>query len=287
MIALLKTMYRRYLRFPALDRALSSLLDYATDCYSAALRYSFPRNYIRRWKLDMLFGLYEKETHSLFKKIIRPGMVAVDIGAHIGYFTRAFSKLTGPRGAVYAFEADPENFALLQKNTRHLKNVRPYQLAVTDQTGTIDFYHYDEKAGCHSILANVPLDFKKRKITVPAVSLDAFLQQSGIPRVDLIKMDIEGGEPSALRGMDGVLRSPHLSLVVEFAPAWIKAAGVEPLQILKQLESYGFTLFAIKETLRPISTESKEGYQSHLPQTPDHYNEFINLFCVKKQAGSL
>lgn len=281
MIAFLKTIYRRYVHWRALDRALSALLDGITASYGTALRFSFPQNYIRRWKLDMLFGLYEKETYSLFKKIVTPGMIICDIGAHIGYFTRAFSKLVGPRGSVYAFEADPENFNLLKKNTTHLKNVQAHHVAITDRSGTIAFYHYDEKAGCHSILPNVPLDFKKRKITVPAVSLDAFVRAHNIPRVDLIKMDIEGGEPAALRGMDRVLRSPHSALVIEFAPAWIRAAGVAPLQFLKNLESFGFRLFAITEALRPIETGSRESYESHIPKTPDHYNEFINLYCVK------
>lgn len=278
----LKNIYKKYISFPWLDLRISHALDTLTNWYSASKRYSFPANYIRRWKLDMLFGQYEEETAVLFKEKIHSGMYIVDIGAHIGYFTRLFSKLAGPRGKVYAFEADPENFALLKKNTSHLKNVVCYQTAITDRSGTIDFYHYDDKAGCHSILPDAPLDYAKRKITVSATTLDALTKENGIGRIDFIKMDIEGGETAALRGMQDTLRKPEVSLVFEFAPEWIRKAGSEPLAMLRHLESKGFKLFAIGNTLAPLSTESEASYLSHLPKTPSHYNEFINIYCVKR-----
>lgn len=277
----LKSIYKKYISFPWLDLRLSHSLDTLTNWYSALQRYSFPANYIRRWKLDMLFGHYEEETSLLFKNKLRSGMQVVDIGAHIGYFTRIFSKLVGPHGKVYAFEADPENFALLKKNTRHLKNVVCYQTAISDRAGTIDFYHYDDKAGCHSILPDAPIEYAKRKITVPAITLDAFVKENGVTRVDFIKMDIEGGETAALRGMQNTLRKPDVSLVFEFAPEWVRKAGNEPLAMLRQLESQGFKLFVIGTSLAPLSTTSDVAYLSHLPQTPSHYNEFINIYCVK------
>lgn len=278
----LRAVYRHHIHTPRLDRVIYSVLDALTNCYSWWRGYSFPNNYIRRWKLDMLWWLYEKETVALFKKIIKPGMVIVDVGAHIGYFTRLFSKLVGETGLVYAFEADPDNFQLLQKNTAPLRNVKLFELAIADRLGTIDFYHYDEKAGCHSILPNVPLDFKKRKITVQADQLDTLLERQGIQHIDLIKMDIEGGESAALRGMMDTLKNRGVSMMItEFAPAWIKAAGGEPLKFLQNIAALGFRLFAIKdETLLPIDT-ANDSYVSLIPKTPTHFNEFINLYCVR------
>jgi len=108
----------------------------------------------------MLHGRYEKNIRVL-QGDREAGSGVIDIGAHIGYFTRLFAKLVEPQGTVYALEADPENCKLLKKNTRHLPNVHVCQAAATDRTGSIDFYHYDDKAGCHSILANVLLDLRK------------------------------------------------------------------------------------------------------------------------------
>lgn len=284
MIFWLRKIYRRFIHWSWLDQKIYNVLDFFTDLYSYFKNYSFPKNYIRKWKLNMLFRSYEKETVVLFKKIIKPGTVIMDIGAHIGYFTRLFSKLTGPKGMVYAFEADPENFQLLKRNTNHLKNVKIYQLAITDQFGAIDFYHYDEKTGCNSILSNAPVAFQKRKITVSASDLDTILKTEGVNRVDLIKMDIEGGESKALVGMQKTIKENQpLAIVLEFAPAWIKAAGSDPNIFLKNLESWEFKIFAIQNNILIQIGSKGIDFKNLLPKTPTHYNEFLNLYCAKKK----
>lgn len=269
-----------------LRKIFRKILDWLTDALSAARGYSFPANYIRRWKLDMLRGLYEPETTSLFKKIVKPGMAVIDIGAHIGYYTRIAADLAGTGGIIYAFEADPENFVLLQKNTSRLKNVRPYQLAITDKTGWVDFYHYDEKSGVGSTLPNVPLNFKKRKISVKAADLDSFFTQLGVSKIDLIKMDIEGGEYAAMQGMKKILsQNQSPALIAEFAPAWVQAAGNTPLKFLNFIESFGFQIFAITKNgllkLSPVKNDAD--YAEFIPKSSDgtNFGEFVNLYCVK------
>lgn len=233
----------------------------------------------------MLRELYERDTVLLFKKIIKPGMVIVDIGAHIGYYTRIFSRLVGKSGLILAFEADPANFELLKKNTARLKNVKIRQSAVTDKTGTIDFYHYEEKSGVGSILSNIPLDFKKVKITVKSRDLDSALAEEKISRVDVIKMDIEGGESLAIKGMRGTLgKNMDLAFIVEFAPAWVKASGHNPDQFLADLGSFGFKIFAITKEGSVELGAGNQSYEKFIPKssgsTPS--GEFINLYCTKK-----
>lgn len=87
----LRTFYRTHVHSSTLDKLIYNTLDGLVNFYSAVRRYHFPANYIRRWKLDLLDDLYEKETMALVKQIVRPGMIVVDIGAHVGYFTRIFS----------------------------------------------------------------------------------------------------------------------------------------------------------------------------------------------------
>jgi FkbM family methyltransferase len=291
MISGLRKIYRKYIHWPFLDQLIYKFLDGLTDAYSAVIGYSFPSNYIRRWKLDMLWELYEPETVTLCKKIIKPGMNVVDIGAHIGYFTRIFSKLTGKNGKVYAFEADPENFNLLQKNTISLKNTKNYQLAITDRAGAIDFYHCETKAGCHSILKDIPLNYPKKKITVKAEKLDDFVKKENLKKIDLIKMDIEGGEAAALKGMENTLKAnANLILLIEFAPAWVAAAGVQPADFLQNLASFGFKIFAItpKELIGLLEKDFKN-YQNLIPKSKDGsaFGEFVNLYCIKEASISI
>jgi len=267
---------------------LHKLFDALVNVYTFFAGYHFPKNYIRRWKLDMLCDLYEQETISLFKKIVKPGIAVADIGAHIGYYTRVASGLVGSGGAVYAFEPDPENFKLLQKNIGRMKNVKPYQLAVSDKTGRIDFYHYDARSGVHSTLPNVPLDFQKKKISVEATDLDSFFAKLGVSKIDIIKMDIEGGEYAALQGMKKILsENRNLVLIVEFAPAWVLAAGNTPLKFLNFIESFGFEIFAItKQGLSKLSPAANDAdYAKFIPKSASgtNFGEFVNLYCVKSE----
>ncbi len=289
MITALRKLYRTWVHAPWLDRGIYAILDFLTKLIALAKCFSFPTNYIRRWKLDMLFGMYEKDTCALFKKILKPGMVVVDIGAHIGYFTRLFSALVGKRGCVYAFEADPTNYALLEQNTRGRGNVCREQLALTDRGGVIDFYHYDDKSGAHSTLPNVPLNFAKKKITVISTTLDSWREQKHIQRVDIIKMDIEGGEVSALRGMTRTLASAKI-LVTEFAPAWIEAAGSTPLAFLQSIERHGFEISAVTQNgLTRLSPVRNTKFDALLPKPKDgsHASEFFNIWCVKNEKATL
>lgn len=285
---MLRKLYRTFIHSAFLDRLIYRTLDAITNLYARVAGFAFPANYIRRWKLDMLCGIYERQTFELLKKTIRPGMTVVDIGAHIGYFTRLFSRLVGNTGRIYSFEADPENFSLLRSNTMRLKNVVLVERAVSDRQDSIDFYHYDDKSGAHSTLGNVPLNFAKRKITVGATTLDTWLEEKRIPRVDVIKMDIEGGELAALKGMTRTLAGAKV-LVTEFAPAWIEAAGGTPVTFLQSIELHGFEISAItQKELVKLSPIKDASFMSLLPKPKDgsHASEFINLFCVKNVQSS-
>lgn len=271
-----RNLYRKYIHLPQLDAFIYTVLDGLTDAYAFFAQFTFPANYIRRWKLNMLWGKYEPETYSFFEKLIKPNMIIVDIGAHIGYFTRLFSRLTGRKGFVYALEADPENFSLLKKNTKHLKNVALLPIAVSNKTASINFYR-SEKTGCHSTIQD--LSQHKETITVPSSDLDSLLlNKDRTQKVDIIKMDIEGGELNALKGMQKILRAnPNISLVIEFNPGCLKQAAVAPREFITYLSSLGFYTYAIHQNaLIPITTREPE---------PEKYllsgATFVNLYCSK------
>ena len=92
--------------------ALKRFTQLCVNLLAQALGYSFPAKYGVRWKLKVLFRRYEPETTRLIARELKPGDVFVDIGAHIGYFTRLAAKKVGSGGRVIAFEADTENYSL-------------------------------------------------------------------------------------------------------------------------------------------------------------------------------
>lgn len=95
-----------------------------------------------RWKLEMLAGWHEYSTARACKELIKPGIVVVDAGAHVCYFTWLLSRLVGPTGKVVAYEPSPENLPLLLHNLHalRLENVVPLQVALSDRSGLAELF---------------------------------------------------------------------------------------------------------------------------------------------------
>ena len=197
----------------------------------------------QEWRLAAYYGLRglpEPGVMRLFTKLVQPGMVVVDIGAHIGIFTLyALRQLSG-HGRVYSFEPTPRTFALLHDNVQvngFLESgmVRFDRRAVSDRTGAAAFTAYAANSGHNTLFAGAAAG---ETLTVETVPLDEALVHE--PRIDVIKIDAEGGEPFILRGMARTLAAnPEIRIVVEFGPEHLRRAGIEPLQWLEELVSLG------------------------------------------------
>lgn len=268
-----KKIYKKLFKSKSLNNFIHKCLNFSVDCWSSARGFYFPEKFLWDWKLEMLLEKYEPDTVALFKKIIKPGMTVLDIGANIGYYTRLFAKLAGPAGRVLSFEPEFENFQLLQKNTANLKSVKLFNLAISDQNGEIAFYKVKNSTGCHSVIPQQQAE----TIRVKAVSLDAFLAGQKIKQIDIIKIDIEGGEPLAFRGMEKLfLETRSLSVVMEFFPEALKSANVNPLEFLQNIKNYGFNILQIfpnaKTEVLPL--ENIKNLEWHRPG-------YVNLLLKK------
>jgi FkbM family methyltransferase len=166
---------------------------------------------------------YEPELAAALARLVRPGWTCADVGAHVGYFTLLLARLVGEEGSVLAFEAAPVNAQLLAQNVK-LNNlesrVRVENLAVADVSGELELY--PARAGGSSEWT-LDATFASRADHVPterhgprvrSVSLDDYA--SPAPRLDLVKMDIEGAEARAIRGMRRILREERPIILLEF-----------------------------------------------------------------------
>lgn len=263
----LKKIYNKFFRFKFLDIAINKFMDAYVGFLARRNDFCFPTKFNWDMKLEMLTKKYERETTILFNKIIKPGMVIIDIGAHIGYYTTLFAKLVGADGQVFAFEADLDNFRFLEKNTKNYKNINLHNIAIADKNSLIDFYKVNKSTGCHSIIKTN----NAVKTSVQATTLDNFLAEKNINRVDLIKIDIEGAEPLAFKGMEKLFnKNQNLSIIMEFSPNSFKSSPQDPANFLKNIKQYGFSVYEIMPS----------GQTSPLP--------LINLNNLKlSQAGSI
>lgn len=133
---------------------------------------------------------------------IAPGDTIFDLGGNLGTSAMLFSRLTGPQGRVYSFE--PIFHDLLQRNLveNGIENVEVIAAGVGATSEEVVFAVTD--IGIDSRIAR-PSKGGRRRLSVPMMRLDDFVEQRQLQRVDLIKMDIEGAEELALRGAERVL----------------------------------------------------------------------------------
>lgn len=219
----------------------------------------------------MFTHTWEPAETKIFKQYIKKGMTVVDAGAYIGYFSLLASKLVGSRGRVYAFEPSPECLELLHKNIQlnDCKNIQVFAKALTDKTGHIAFYLSPNNLSGSSILG----DSRNPRIEVPTITLD---EAVGDRRVDFIKMDIEGGEPKALRAMVKVIKNnPNLGMIIEVFPARLVEVGSSLEEYTDFLQHY-FRLYIIGKS-GLTSEVGLCGIQEAIRKT-----QVINLFCQRR-----
>jgi len=174
---------------------------------------------------------------SFLRSLLRPGMQVVDAGANLGAYSHLFARSVGPQGRVIAFEPDPLLFAALVANAKinRLAQIQPHQLALGDRPGTGRLRSALLNSGDNRLSAGVA---GSKGIETKIVTLDEFL--AGKP-VDFIKLDIQGWELHALRGMVRTLaENPGVRLYLELWPYGLAQAGSSSDELLAFLTEHGF-----------------------------------------------
>ncbi len=177
---------------------------------------------------DYWLGSYETQLQAAILEFVKPGMVAYDLGAHIGYMTLLLARTVGPDGHVYAFEALPANLERLHTNLElnpQISWVTITPSAIVDRTGPIEFaIGPSGRTGRATDSAGQKIS-GLGSLTVPGISIDDFVYETGNPAPQIVKIDIEGGETLALKGMRRLLREATPLVFLELhGPECIQAA---------------------------------------------------------------
>jgi len=251
------------------------------------------------FRLDLLTGRHEAETTQQIERLVKPGMTVLDIGAHVGYYSRRSARLVGDSGRVFAFEPHPRTFETLARNLRPYANVTPVQAAVAEREGTAELYdylmmsasgslNYDEsmrdlqkaQLAAGDVAPRIATDFPMQTYTVRTLALDEYLANEGVERVDVVKMDIEGAEIGALRGMrQTIANSPGIALIMEYNPAALKSFDHDPQQALAEVLAMGFDSLQVIETdgsLRDLNSDGAAGDQT-IGQMTTHLMEHMGV----------
>src|ERR1041384_712741 len=141
--------------------------------------------WIWRWRFEVLMGWYGMECADLCRRFIKPGSAVLDIGGHIGLYSRLFSRLVGPDGRVLVFEANPENVAVLRHNLKgkQYRNIEIIWSAVSSSDGVAPL-HLSPGHSNHSLFPGYTET--TAIVEVPTISIDSYLKTHEIGSVDFI-----------------------------------------------------------------------------------------------------
>ncbi len=200
-------------------------------------------------------GIYEPRDTAFVGRIVRTGDTVVDIGAHIGYYTCYMARLVGPTGCVVAFEPAPDTFEILRDNVAFngYTHVRLENKAVTEKTGPLTLYTQAGRTEDNHIFSN--REEQRVEQSVEGVCLDDVPFLRAHPPA-FIKMDIQGAEPLALRGMRALLKAtPDMCMLLEYEPYGLIRAGFRPEELPEELLKAGLEVRRVSEDGHLIPVE--------------------------------
>jgi FkbM family methyltransferase len=195
--------------------------------------------------LIVRLGAWEPHLLGLARALVRPGAVAIDVGAHVGAWTMLLASLVGPTGRVIACEPFAPSAArarAMVESVGFADRVRVIDAAVGDRVGKARLYGTGD-----SMLRTLVEGDATDGGEVSIVTLDSL----GIARADVIKIDTEGFELAVLRGASELLARCDPALIIELHADQLRALGASTADVFALLRERGFTVF----DLRPAGTD--------------------------------
>lgn len=272
-----KKLLRILVRFALLNSFAGNLLDLIGRAYRPAndfvvLSFGLPgsldivqfpagrlKGYKLPWHKDFTIGfmlnggIVEKAVSDAAERVLSSGGIVLDLGANLGFTGLHFADLVGPEGKVFAFEPDPELASRLER-VREVNSLPQFIVrreAVSSECGQARFIIGEESylgrlAGRSESVA------PSRLFLVKVISIDWFVVNENISRVDFVKIDVQGSELDVLLGMQKTLSKYKPTLVIEFD---------------SELEGRG------------VSFLNSHGYQCTLLERARPPADFCNYFC--------
>ena len=239
------------------------------QCRHGLMLYNINDQYVGR-SLD-LYGEFSEGETAIFRQILRPGDIAVEVGANIGAHTVFLAKAVGETGAVLALEPQRLVYQMLCANValNSLTNVWTTQLAAGSAAGTIHVPVLDPRSSQN--VGGLPLGGEGAGGDVVGVVRGDDL---GIGRCRLLKVDVEGMELDVLKGFAGVIAKHSPAMYVE------NDRPDRSAELVRYIDSLGYAMFWHRPPLF-----NPDNFLKH-PENVFDTIVSINMLCVPKHTAA-
>jgi FkbM family methyltransferase len=206
-------------------------------------------------------GGYESFELALISRLARGAQTVFDIGANIGWYSLHIAQQE-PQARVYAFEPVPTTHERLLVNlSRNVAGdrVTPVKDGLTDAPGAFDMFVPATSGSPAASLNELHPGEGSRRVSCRFTTLDAFVDDNGIDRLDFLKCDVEGAELRVLKGAANSLARFRPAVVIELLRKWSAAFGYHPNDVLDLFAALGYECYGVDEgTLTRVARVTDE-----------------------------
>jgi FkbM family methyltransferase len=193
----------------------------------------------------LMFRTHEPLSTKLLSPLLKDGMYCLDVGSNIGYYACLESNAVGNSGKVISIEPSPINYKYLKKNIelQNMSNTEVYNFACGNENGEIEFLVSDRSNWSRVAtdkFIDAPPDAILQTIKVPVKTIDFLIQEKSLPRLDFIRMDVEGYEINIVEGMHKTLEKfkPLLHMEIHLFLLGIP----ETKKLLQNIQKHGYEI---------------------------------------------
>lgn len=191
-----------------------------------------------------LLHTHESDEVEFYKQNIKRDDVCVDVGGNIGYYSLLFSKLSGSGGRVYVFEPIKRNSLAIELSAEinGLKNITIFKGVASNFTGEAHIA-IPEQDGAYAHLINTEDAQSADSLPVASITLDSFVINNGVTKVDIMKIDVEGAEFMVLQGAKSIFGNALLRpriVMVELVSEFLAQNDSSIQDVLTYMSEFGY-----------------------------------------------
>ncbi len=207
----------------------------------------------------LVFKVHEPLTTKLISKLLKKGMVCLDIGSNIGYYALLEHKIVGNEGKVIAIEPSPANYKILKENIKlqNSTNIENYNFAAGNKNGITKFVIDKRSNGCMTVPEGEEPIIPGEIIEVPIKKIDDFVDEIKLQQLDFLRMDVEGYENYVFDGMSKTLEKFKPMIQIEIHSSLMgKETTIKLLETLKR-QAYDILYYIPRDVDVPIIGTSR------------------------------
>jgi FkbM family methyltransferase len=238
-----------------------------------------------RKRKNLRLGLKSRDPFVIMRNLITSETpLIVDVGAHVGLAAARYRELF-PRAMIHCFEPFPESFELLKTSVSQLAPIELHNVALADVEGQAEF-SINRNSATNSLLASdddaakywrSDAPMTTSKLVVPTQALQGFAREHSIDGIDILKIDVQGGEYEVLKGAGELLSRQAIGLVymeLITAPTYVGQHRIR--EYLELFDAAGYELFdfynlgrsngrLIQTDIIVVSPETLKRFERNLP----------------------